>query len=147
MRNRLKILVTLLVLGAGGFAAASIASGGSLTDTGTTGTTATTSTTPSHKVLMCHATHSKKYPYHTISVDVHAVPAHLRRGDTLGACTTGTKAKCVKPVKPVKPDKPAKPDVTAGPATPDNSVKPDKPDKPVKPDKPSDSSTGGKGKH
>src|SRR5947208_1038015 len=128
MRSRLKILVTLLVLGAGGFAAASIASGGSLTDTGTTGTTGTTSTTPSHKVLMCHATHSKKYPYHSLSVEIHAVSAHLRHGDTLGACTTGTKAKCVKPVKPVKPLKPAKC------VKPSKPVEPAKPVQPVKPD-------------
>jgi len=34
-----------------------------------------------HKVLICHNGH-------TISVDQHAVPAHLRHGDALGACGT-----------------------------------------------------------
>src|SRR4051794_23537073 len=38
-----------------------------------------------HKVLICHKGH-------TISVDQHAVPAHLRHGDSLGACgTSGVK--------------------------------------------------------
>jgi len=77
------IAITALLL-AGGFAAASIASGRGLVSVSTTGTTSTTS----HKVTLCHHTHSKKHPMHTISVDQHAVPAHLKHGDTLGACSS-----------------------------------------------------------
>jgi len=52
-------------------------------------TTATTTTIPTTgKISICHRTHSKKHPSHTISVSVHAWPAHLRHGDTLGACVT-----------------------------------------------------------
>ena len=38
------------------------------------------------KVTICHHTHSKKHPFHTITVSANAVPAHLRHGDTLGPC-------------------------------------------------------------
>jgi hypothetical protein len=41
----------------------------------------TTSTTQSHKVLLCHATGSKTNPYVLISIDVHALKAHLRHQD------------------------------------------------------------------
>ncbi len=74
--------VTALLLAAG-FAAASIASGGGLSLLKTTGTT---STVPK-KQTICHRTHSKKKPWHTITVSSNAVPAHLKHGDTLGACT------------------------------------------------------------
>ena len=36
------------------------------------------------KVTICHRTHSKKKPFHTIRVSRNAVPAHLRHGDALG---------------------------------------------------------------
>ena len=76
------VAVTALLL-AGGFAAASIASGGGLNLLATTGTT---STVP-QKQTICHRTRSKKKPWVTITVSSSAVPAHLKHGDTLGACT------------------------------------------------------------
>ena len=39
-----------------------------------------------YKVLLCHHTHSKKHPWHQIRVGAPAVKAHLKHGDTLGAC-------------------------------------------------------------
>lgn len=42
------------------------------------------------KTTICHHTHSKKHPYVTITVGQAAVKAHLRHGDTLGACTPPT---------------------------------------------------------
>jgi hypothetical protein len=73
--------VTALLLAAG-FAAASIASGGGLRLL----KTGTTSTVPK-KQTICHRTHSKKKKFVTITVSSNAVPAHLKHGDTLGACT------------------------------------------------------------
>jgi hypothetical protein len=42
---------------------------------------------PHEKVTICHHTHSQKNPFVTITVSVHAVPAHLRHGDTVGPCS------------------------------------------------------------
>jgi hypothetical protein len=81
------VAITALLLAAG-FAAASIASGGGL---GALKKTGTTSTVPKKQVI-CHHTHSKKHPTHTITVSSSAVPAHLKHGDTLGACTQGQSA-------------------------------------------------------
>lgn len=39
-----------------------------------------------YKVTMCHKTHSKKHPFHQITVSSHAVNAHLKHGDTVGTC-------------------------------------------------------------
>jgi hypothetical protein len=75
------LAVTALLLAAG-FAAASIANGGGLRLL----KTGTTSTVPK-KQTICHRTHSKKHPTVTITVSSSAVPAHLKHGDTLGACT------------------------------------------------------------
>ena len=83
MRRYAPVLAVTALLIAGGFAAASIASGRGLASVSKTSTTSTTS----HKVLLCHHTHSKKHPTHTISVDQHAVAAHLKHGDTQGACS------------------------------------------------------------
>jgi multimeric flavodoxin WrbA len=64
------------------------------TTTATTSTatthTATTATTPAPKVAICHRTHSKTNPFVTIMVSENAVPAHLRHGDSRGACTNST---------------------------------------------------------
>ncbi len=82
----------VVLLGAAGFAAASIAFGGGFAAlTGSTDSnavsTGSTGTTPfSRKVTLCHRTHSKKHPGVTITVGAAAVPAHMRHGDTLGAC-------------------------------------------------------------
>ena len=40
-----------------------------------------------YRVVICHLTRSKKHPAHTITVSSASVPAHLRHGDHLGACT------------------------------------------------------------
>jgi hypothetical protein len=45
-----------------------------------------TTTQSGAKVVLCHHTGSWKHPFHAISVDDHAVPAHTRHGDTLGNC-------------------------------------------------------------
>jgi hypothetical protein len=93
------VALAVLVLAAAGFAGASIVSGGLAATldvlTGTTSTTettetVTTSTTPSRRVVLCHVTHSRKHPSHTIVVSQAAVRAHLRHGDSLGACTQTT---------------------------------------------------------
>lgn len=39
-----------------------------------------------YKVTLCHKTHSKKHPFHQITVSSHAVKAHLKHGDTVGTC-------------------------------------------------------------
>jgi hypothetical protein len=43
-----------------------------------------------HKVMLCHHTHSKKHPFVTIIVSKNALPAHMRHGDTVGACPAVT---------------------------------------------------------
>ena len=45
-----------------------------------------------YRVQVCHRTHSKKHPSHTITVSVKALKAHLRHGDTLGACAAAAPA-------------------------------------------------------
>ncbi len=39
-----------------------------------------------YKITICHHTHSKKHPMHTIRVSVNSWKAHQKHGDTLGAC-------------------------------------------------------------
>jgi hypothetical protein len=45
-----------------------------------------------YRVQVCHRTHSKKKPWHTITVSVNALKAHLKHGDTLGACAAAAPA-------------------------------------------------------
>jgi hypothetical protein len=58
---------------------------------------------PPSKVTICHHTHSQKNPFVTITVSVHAQPAHLRHGDTIGPCpqqgATGAQGPVEKPAK------------------------------------------------
>lgn len=42
---------------------------------------------PPAKVTICHHTHSQHNPFVTITVSERALPAHLRHGDTVGACS------------------------------------------------------------
>jgi hypothetical protein len=90
---------------AAGFAAAIIVSGGSLaaiahnlTGTTWTRTVATTGTNPDgRKVLICRIHWGRHHRHHwftRMSIDQHALGAHLRHGDRLAPCV---------PVKPVQP--------------------------------------------
>jgi uncharacterized membrane protein YgcG len=88
MRRIATPIAVIALLAAGGFAAVSIASGGGLAHGVTTGLTTTTG----GKVTVCHRTGSKKKPFHTITVAVPAVRAHLKHGDVLGPCTVATVA-------------------------------------------------------
>jgi hypothetical protein len=45
-----------------------------------------------YKVTICHRTHSKKHPFHQISISNRAVKAHLRHGDTFPPCPTTLQA-------------------------------------------------------
>jgi cytoskeletal protein RodZ len=104
MRRAIAIVGSVVMLGAGVFAAVALAGSATTfdlststdvstdTSTGTsTGTSTDTSTSTStqtstvsqsgSKVWLCHHTGSKKHPYHLIRVSTHAVPAHLRHGD------------------------------------------------------------------
>jgi hypothetical protein len=39
------------------------------------------------RVTICHHTGSKQHPFHTITVNAHALKAHLgQHGDTIGPC-------------------------------------------------------------
>jgi hypothetical protein len=61
------------------------------TSTASTSTSTTTTAASGKKVLVCHATHSKKHPYVLIRVSVHSVHARLTHGDVLpanGKCPT-----------------------------------------------------------
>ena len=46
-----------------------------------------------YKITICHHTHSKKHPTHTITISAKAWKAHQRHGDTLGPCAAATSAK------------------------------------------------------
>ena len=58
---------------------------------------------PQSKVTICHHTHSQTNPFVTITVSVHALPAHLGHGDTIGPCpaqgATGAQGPTESPTK------------------------------------------------
>jgi hypothetical protein len=40
-----------------------------------------------HRVKVCHHTHSRKHPWHMITIGDKATAAHLRHGDRMGSCS------------------------------------------------------------
>ena len=40
-----------------------------------------------YRMVICHVTHSRKHPAHTITISSRAWHAHRRHGDHLGPCT------------------------------------------------------------
>lgn len=46
-----------------------------------------------YRVQICHRTHSKKHPWHMITVSNRALKAHLRHGDTPPPCSAEAAAK------------------------------------------------------
>jgi hypothetical protein len=64
--------------------------------------TTTDGSKSSQKVTICHHTGSKKHPFHPITVNEHALPAHTGHGDTVGPCpaTTAATAPAAKHGKP-----------------------------------------------
>jgi len=79
-------LATVLLASLGVASSVALGKGRPAGPTGSDSTVTTTTASNTSKVLVCHRTHSRKKPFHTISVSPSAVPAHLAHGDTLGAC-------------------------------------------------------------
>src|SRR6266540_505938 len=89
MRQLMAALLGAALLGAAGFATASVVKTNKHPGAGSTvssTSTGVTGTTPSRRVTICHHTGSRSNPQHTITVDEHAVPAHMAHGDTVGPC-------------------------------------------------------------
>jgi hypothetical protein len=118
--RRYTALLTMAVLGAVGFAAASIVDGESASSADTTGTTATTGvlattatvtvTAPTTQtvattvvrtvrrpatVLLCHRTPSGRVKTITVRLSANALLVRLRHGDLVGRCTAA-KIKLIK---------------------------------------------------
>jgi hypothetical protein len=107
VRRHVTIVIGVLVLGAVGFAAASIVSGESASSAETTGSTTVatvpqtvtvtttnattqtvTKTVPRRPlVLLCHRTAKGRFATITLRLSVSALTAHLRHGDLAGRCT------------------------------------------------------------
>jgi hypothetical protein len=103
LRRELKLVVCLVVLGAVGFASASIVSGAnaSSADTTVTATTATpaqtvtVTTTVTQRVLvtkkvivsLCHRTSKGRFLTVRLPLNVNTLAAHLQHGDRTGKCT------------------------------------------------------------
>lgn len=66
------------------------------------------------KVTICHHTHSKKHPWVTITISRAALPAHLRHGDTEGACAPTLAAQNAKAAKQHKNKNNANANTNAG---------------------------------
>src|SRR3954465_10541677 len=86
------------------------------------GNSGQTSSAAQYKITICHHTHSKKHPFHTIRISNKAWPAHQRHGDTLGPCPTSkTKSNHGKSHQNSKPQTPAKPHTPAQPQSPSHA--------------------------
>jgi hypothetical protein len=103
LRREFKLLVCLVVLGAVGFASASIVSGANASSADTT-VTATTATPPQTVtvtntvvrrvtvkkrviVVLCHRTPAGRFLTTHVPLSVSVLAAHLRHGDLTGKCT------------------------------------------------------------
>ena len=53
---------------------------------GANGSSTAARTQTGQKVTICHHTHSRAHPFVQITVAAPALQAHLKHGDTLGAC-------------------------------------------------------------
>lgn len=107
MRKEVKLLLCLVVLGAVGFASASIVNGANALSSATTATTTvasppstqrltvTTSNTVTRRVIvvrpvfavLCHRTPAGRFLTIRLRVGVGALASHLKRGDATGRCT------------------------------------------------------------
>jgi hypothetical protein len=72
---------------------AAVVSGLMLVPLGVFGSSALAHNRPSaaqyqYKVTICHRTHSKKHPWHLITISNRAVAAHLRQHDQMPPCPT-----------------------------------------------------------
>src|SRR6266545_1846416 len=148
MRQLMAALLGAALLGAAGFATASVVKTNKHPGAGSTvssTSTGVTGTTPSRRVTICHHTGSRSNPQHTITVDEHAVPAHMAHGDTVGPCppTATTTQQATTQAQKSKPKK-AKPN-KASTSKSKSKAKADKATPNGKPDNPGNGSGNGNG--